>query len=413
MAPDAPKIVFVINDFPTVSETFILNQIKAAIDNNYKIKILACSKLETSSQSEIIHHYNLWEYISFAYAMPVSKFNRLFKAIKLSCKLRISFPILLKSLNPILFGKKALNLSILYQVFRISGHQDALLYHAQFGPNGVFLANMKKIGALNGEIITTFHGYDAHYTSNNFKELKNYYKNLFHTGELFTVNTPYLLEKVINLGCIQDELRILPMGVDTEFFSPPPIKPVNTIKKLVTVGRLISLKTINYGVEAVSKLLKQGINIHYTIVGEGPELENLKKQVKQLAIAEHVTFTGPLTQTEVLELLRLSDIYLMTSTFDCTGRRETQGIVTAEAQACGLPVVAFKSGGVPYTIVDGKTGYLAEEGDTEGFAARIAELLNNENKWKTFSENARKFVIENYSLEITSKELIKIYSGIL
>ena len=97
---------------------------------------------------------------------------------------------------------------------------------------------------------------------------------------------------------------------------------------------------------------------------------------------------GQASQNEIKNLLDKSHLFLMTSIADTTGRQETQGVVTAEAQAMGLPVVAFKSGGVPFTVLENKTGLLVAEKDTQAMAHAITTIIENPERYKQMSKAA-------------------------
>jgi len=83
--------------------------------------------------------------------------------------------------------------------------------------------------------------------------------------------------------------------------------------------------------------------------------------------------------------------------------------VTGEAQACGLPVCAFNSGGVPYTLIDGETGFLSQENDYLDMAANIEKLIVDPELRYKMAINARQFIVENYSLEISATKMQAIY----
>ena len=122
---------------------------------------------------------------------------------------------------------------------------------------------------------------------------------------------------------------------------------------------------------------------------------------------------GARNQSEIKKWLQESDVFLMTSTFDDCGRRETQGVVTAEAQACGLPVVAFRSGGVPYTLEEGKTGFLAEEKNLTEFTQYLRKLCMDEPLRKKMGQNARKFVEDNFCQTKLAQKQISLYEKVL
>ena len=80
-------------------------------------------------------------------------------------------PYFIKSFNPLLFGKSAINFMVCYKVVQFYGNSDFAIFHCQFGPNGLIAAWLKELGLLSGKIITTFHGYDAHSRDPNFRRI--------------------------------------------------------------------------------------------------------------------------------------------------------------------------------------------------------------------------------------------------
>jgi colanic acid/amylovoran biosynthesis glycosyltransferase len=262
------------------------------------------------------------------------------------------------------------------------------------------VAKMKSIRVINAEVITTFHGYDAHYKSQ--KELHNLqkrYKTLFAVSKYITVNTPYLAEKVKALGCASNKLRVIPMGVDLNYFmSQVNRKPINRKEiKLLSVGRLVELKGFEFAIRAIKILVDKGFLLHYTLIGDGELFNDYNILVKRLQLDTGVMFMGKQSQAIIKQELEKHDIFLMSSITDKTGRAEAQGLVTAEAQAMGLPVVAFKSGGVPYTIKDNETGLLVPEKDINAFAETIIKVLEFPELYHSMSEAAKRFAKEEFS----------------
>jgi colanic acid/amylovoran biosynthesis glycosyltransferase len=139
----------------------------------------------------------------------------------------------------------------------------------------------------------------------------------------------------------------------------------------------------------------------------------MTRLIKQLKLEDKVIMTGAMDQQFIRDTLQQADIFLMTSTHDEEGRRETQGVVTGEAQACGLPVVAFNGGGIPYTMIDGKTGFLSEEKDYISMADHVEKLILDPVLRKKMSANARQFVVEHYSLESSAAKMQKIYQKLI
>lgn len=96
-----------------------------------------------------------------------------------------------------------------------------------------------------------------------------------------------------------------------------------------------------------------------------------------------------------------------------TGASEVFGMVFAKAQAMGLPVVSFKTGGIPEAVSQGTTGFLAPERDSDGIAEYILCLMKNEELWQQFSRNGQKRVPEEFNLAYQTSLLEDVYDRVL
>ena len=288
------------------------------------------------------------------------------------------------------------------------------VFHIQFGDNMYPLDSLKHHKLLNAKILTTFHGYDANYNNSNKQERVSYYRYLFSSCDLFTANTRYLAKQLEELNCPKERLEIIPMPINTEFFKPKKVKAnKDGVIRIISVGRLIKWKGHELGVRAVSEVINRNINVEYHLIGEGEERYNLIHLINKLGIQKHVSLHGAQPQSVILSLMQSSDIFLMTSTFDEAGRRETQGVVIGEAQACGLPVVAFRSGGIPYAIIEGETGLLSAENDYKGLAEDLEKLILDDNARIEMGKNGRRFIKDSYSQKVVSSVWEKTYKRLI
>ncbi|RXJ45398.1 glycosyltransferase [Gelidibacter gilvus] len=402
-------ICFVVPSFPSVTETFVTNHIIQAKIKGYRVNVLTKNKLglEASSQQELLaEHRILDNTFIIDFKIPRNKTKRRFQSLILILKFfkywKRTKDISIRER----FSTLPFKLNFYNQLKKIS------VFHIQFGLAGFDIALMKSIGLLSGQIITTFHGYDAHFhNSEELRSLIMRYKRLMEESGHVTVNTPYLANKVKLMGCDYRKLRIIPMGVDLNFFQHSEEKKIlkNLSIKLISVGRLIELKGFEYAIRSIKLLVENGYNIKYTIVGEGQDKEILQQLVSKLNIEEFVFIVGAKNQNEIKELLIENNIFLMSSITDSANRAEAQGVVTAEAQAMGLPVVAFRSGGVPYTILENKTGYLIDEKNIEKYAAAIMKLVENPVLYKKMSISAKHFASNNFNRKTLSSEFFGLY----
>jgi glycosyltransferase involved in cell wall biosynthesis len=112
---------------------------------------------------------------------------------------------------------------------------------------------------------------------------------------------------------------------------------------------------------------------------------------------------GNLKDSELPKIYNCADVFVLPSV------QEGQGIVLLEAQASGVPVVAFDAGGVKEAMRDGETGLLIKPGDTDSFAEGLIKLLNNKASRVTLGQNGRKYVNTNYTWDVCTKKMLEVY----
>src|SRR5690606_3559111 len=135
----------------------------------------------------------------------------------------------------------------------------------------------------------------------------------------------------------------------------------NRIEKLskkthfATVSRLHYIKGLDYILEALSLLKKEGYDFQFTIIGDGNEKERLQFAVHQLGLADCVVFAGKLLPEQVKATLNTTDVYLQYSL--------QEGFCNAvlEAQAMGLLCVVSSAEGLSENVLDNETGFVVEK----------------------------------------------------
>ena len=151
--------------------------------------------------------------------------------------------------------------------------------------------------------------------------------------------------------------------------------------QLVSLGRLAPFKNQLFLLKVAEALIDQNVsNFHLSFVGDGPSASELKALTKQAGIEEWVTFLGHVKQPE--KVLANADI-LIHSTIN-----EAFGMALVEAMSCGMPVVAFRSGGIPEIVENGKDGFLVEPNDLHSFTEKVKQLIENADLRNQFAANA-------------------------
>jgi D-inositol-3-phosphate glycosyltransferase len=181
---------------------------------------------------------------------------------------------------------------------------------------------------------------------------------------------------------------------------------------LLYVGRIQPTKGPDVAVEAFGAVAGRLADARLLIVG-GPsggrgesELDRLKSRVSELGLAASVRFMGPVPHGLVADLYRAADLVLAPS------RSETFGLVAAEAQACGTPVVAARIGGLTYVIKNGETGVLIDGWDPVDYAEAALRVLSAPD---LAAEMGRAGVAwaRAFSWEATARRFLELYGGML
>lgn len=225
-------------------------------------------------------------------------------------------------------------------------------------------------------------------------------------GSTFTLN---MLKKMFKIEDSKIKL-FFENGVSEDFFEKLRVTKDDKQVNLLFVGRLVPYKGADIVIEAVSelsKLIRERIRL--TIVGDGSEKDNLKKQAQELEISDIVSFAGWVDQKETLEFYRKADIFCFPSI------REFGGAVVLEAMACGLPCIVADNGGIAEYVTE-ETGFkiapISRDNLTQELAIKIQVLMKNEELRKIMSAKAIKRA-QSFAWKQKAIEIIKIYDEMI
>lgn len=407
------QIAIVVKYFPSISETFIVNQINALKAIGYNVTLYAYHKVEGIPIHSTLHEFNLLNEVNYFVQPPKAKIKRLFTFFQwvVVHLFSINWRCLFKCLNVFKHGKDAYTLKLCYesQWFMLKHKFDII--HAHFGMNGNRIAYLKAKGIIpkSQPLITTFHGYDM--VPNQLARYKSTYRYLFEEAHAFTVNTPYLEGLLNRANPTSTPVYILPVGLDTAYFKRLLVKKETAFFDIVFCGRLIPLKGPDQALLILKQLHTNGFtNTRLHIVGEGKLKQNLEQLIIDLNLEEFVFMYGALTQDGIKKMLGLSDVLIMPGSCDVKSKRaETQGLVIQEAQAMELPVVVSDVGGMKYGLIDGETGFVVKSGHVEGFAKVIETLVQDDALKSQMGKKGRQFVVQHYDNKVLVKKLEEIY----
>jgi glycosyltransferase involved in cell wall biosynthesis len=172
---------------------------------------------------------------------------------------------------------------------------------------------------------------------------------------------------------------------------------------LFLVSRLTEEKNIEFVFRAIKNVLKQNKKIKFLVAGDGYLLSKLKKYCKENKISGSVIFAGLVSHNELKNYYAAADIFIYGS------KSETQGIIPLEAMYMRLPIVAVNSTGISSLMLNKANGFLVEESEEE-FSAAVLKLINDANLRQRFGEASGKIARENFTSEVCTDRLLKVYA---
>lgn len=206
----------------------------------------------------------------------------------------------------------------------------------------------------------------------------------------------------------------IPTGIDLHRFSPdlpavdpgpfPKIEP--GVKKIGMVAVLRSWKGHRFFLKAAKSILSALPDSHFIIAGEGPMEALIRAWIEEEGLSDSVTLTGHVH--DVGGLLNSLDVLVLPSTAH-------EGIpqIILQAQACAVPVVATRVGGIPEVVQDGETGFLAEPENPDALGEAIQKALSDPDLAGQIRTSARQKANREYGLDIMCEKTEALYSRIL
>ena len=417
------RIAFFVDQFPCLSETFILNQITGLIDRAHEVDIYCDRPTDTEKMHPEVEQYRLLErryYLRIRRNTPRTIVWRYLKGIYLLLGNFNRAPrIILKSFNFLKYnrdryGDLAGCFKPLFLMLPILRQAPYDIIQCHYGRNGLKAILLKDLGVIDSKIITTFHGHDL--SSILERDGDRIYDYLFQRGDLLQPICDRWAKKLIALGCSPQKINIHPMGVDTNQFIPslqpsPDSEPI----VIISIARLVEMKGLSYGIEAIAQLLvnQPQLQLEYRIIGDGVLKTKLERQIKQLHLEKQVKLLGWQNCAEVQKIMAQADLVLAPSITSQAGDCEGIPVCLMETMAQGIPAIASESGGIPELVEDGVTGYLVPEKSVAIVCDRLERLVNNSRLRQQMGQAGRDKVLKNYNIDLLCDRLVDTYQQLI
>lgn len=209
----------------------------------------------------------------------------------------------------------------------------------------------------------------------------------------------------------KSKIEVISNGIDISYFSKrfsneelDKVKgdlDLKNFRIVGTISRLVSVKGVEYLIDAANLIIKERKDIAFIIIGSGPQKDFLVKKVRDYKIEKRVKFIDALL--DIRPYLRIMDIFVHSPI------QEGFGISIIEAMASGKPVVATAVGGICVIVKNEKTGLLIPSKDAENLKSAIIRLLDDATLSHNLSQNAKQSVYENFNIEDTAQKTLALY----
>lgn len=204
------------------------------------------------------------------------------------------------------------------------------------------------------------------------------------------------------LGFSKDRIRVVPNGVDLDFYRSC---KKSAVPSVLWVGRVKRYKRVDHVLRAFKIVEQELPDARLVIVGDGDYLPVLTRMRERLGLS-NVVLTGRVSEEEKVRLMGSSWIVVSTSLI------EGWGMTVTECAACGTPAVAYDVAGLRDSVSDGVTGVLVDSGDVAGLANALVRVLRDGGLRHRLGKNALEYA-GGFSWDRTAEEFMMVIKGLV
>jgi len=230
-----------------------------------------------------------------------------------------------------------------------------------------------------------------------------FFKKIHTSPNMVTAISSFLAERAKRLGVPSEKIFITPNGVD---FSEVPKNVEKIINRVVCVGRLSWEKGHNYLIKAWPEVKKEISDAQLVFVGEGDKRKEIEQMIKDLNISDSVTLLGNQPHKQALLEIKKSEVFI------CPSLAEGLGNVFIEAQACGVPLIGTRVGGIPDIITDRENGLLIEPKNSQAIARAIITLLKDKDLAHSLASRSLE-TVKKFKWEVIINKIKDLYQKLI
>jgi glycosyltransferase involved in cell wall biosynthesis len=402
---DEPRIAYLCDQYPAVSHTFILREVRGLREIGVNIETIS---IRRSDPAHLLASSDREEFGRTFAVLPVHPLRLIVTHVRVFAA------------NP---GRYLATLRLAWSLSKpgLRGRLWQLFYLAEAG---VVLSHCRRrrIWHLHAEFATP--AADVGLLTAHLGGQRWSWSFAAHGTDIFEADARVLAEKVrrarfvictsdfgrSQLMALVDErhwrgIHVVPCGIDVRQFASPSGRHVESDGRfhVLTVGRLVAVKGHAVLLEAIRELRDLGVAVTLDVVGDGPRRGVLEDRARALRVTDLVRFHGPVGQDDIRRHYAVADAFCLPSF------AEGVPVVLMEAMATEVPVVASGVMGIPELVEDGKSGLLVRPGRPRALADALARLAASADLRRELGRAGRARVESAFSLERSLQALYAIY----
>ncbi len=396
-----PKIAYLLNSFPRLTETFILQEILALEHQGLPLRIFSLYEPPTSKMVEVV-----WDgQASVTYISRHSRLNLLVIAVRRFLKAPQRFLrtgiVMVTHYRP----RSALGYLLYAAYLADQLEREGITHiHAHFATEPTSVAwSMHLLTGISYSF--TAHAYDIYLSPKETLAAKMRMASFVVTCTAY--NQRYLaeidqhLDKPIHCIYLGLNLRAFPSTISVA--SSPLASPL-----ILAVGRLVEKKGLSYLLRACRALKDQGCDFVCRIVGDGPLRQVLEQEIRELELTNRVELCGAATHKRVIEMYQHATVATLPCVIAKNGDRDGLPIALVEALYMGVSVVSTPISGIPELITSEVNGLLVPPQDSTALAAALARLLDNPSLRERLAVAGRLTVLERFDMAQNTTRLLHL-----
>ncbi|MBT4277474.1 glycosyltransferase family 4 protein [Candidatus Falkowbacteria bacterium] len=238
-------------------------------------------------------------------------------------------------------------------------------------------------------------------------------KFVIKKADAIRVVSGVIKEKLVKMNILENKIYKISTPVQLEKFSQFNNERVEEIKNkynnrkiILLVGRLVKAKNIFLLIDAFKKVLNGYNDTVLLVAGSGELKEDLEKQIEKHNLQEKVFLLGAVNHDDLPNFYKACEFFVLPST------NESFGKVLLEAAAAKKPSIASSTIGAQEIIQEGKTGFIVPINDKDKLTGKILFLLKNKEKTTEMGEEARSYILKEFSLEKSIEKIIKMWNAV-